>query len=623
MKTKLQIMDQRLFWELSAAILSFVMMVVASLTSGLPVSPWFWGIAFFTGGFFKAVEGFTKTIQEKALNVEILMIAAALAAFTTGDFAEGAVLIFIFAVSGVLEEFATAQTEKALTSLLKVAPKTALRLRGKEETVVSIADLKINDIVIVKPGQQVPADGVVHLGGASLDQSSITGEFNPVEKLIGDSVFAGSICIDSTIQVLVTKDPTQSIVQKMINLVKRAQEEKTKAEKRISTFEKIYVYFVILLSLFVIFATPAFGWLTTDEAFRRGVIVLVVASPCALVASITPALLSTLSHAAKKGILIKSGRYIDILRKIDVVAFDKTGTLTTGKPKVVGVYFEKKTDEAQYLPVVVSAERNSNHPLAKSISKHFNQLETLPVTIKELPGRGLDIDYVGMHLQVGKFAMTVSPIFEKIYQTTIKDGKTTVNIVLNGKLIGFIALQDTVREEAKIAIQELIALNIQPVMLTGDKEETAKAIALKMNIYKVHANCLPEDKVKIVSEYKAAHKQVLMIGDGINDAPSLATASIGVSMGDGTDVSLETADIIMMNNNLRNIPYLVKLSKRTQMIITQNVVFSISVIALLLLSNIAGLIILRLGVLGHELSTILVILNSLRLLSTGSKKRGK
>ena len=623
MKTKLQIMDQRLLLELSAAILSFVMMVVASLTNGLPVSPWFWGVAFFTGGFFKAVEGFTKTIEEKALNVEFLMIAAALAAFTTGDFAEGAVLIFIFAVSGVLEQFATAQTEKALTSLLKVAPKTALRLRGKEETVVSIADLKINDIVIVKPGQQVPADGVVHLGGASLDQSSITGEFNPVEKLIGDSVFAGSICIDSTIQVLVTKDPTQSIVQKMINLVKRAQEEKTKAEKRISTFEKIYVYFVILLSLFVIFATPAFGWLTTDEAFRRGVIVLVVASPCALVASITPALLSTLSHAAKKGILIKSGRYIDMLRKIDVVAFDKTGTLTTGKPKVVGVYFEKKTDESQYLPVVVSAERNSNHPLAKSISKHFNQLETLPVTIKELPGRGLEIDYVGMHLQVGKFTMTVSPTFEKIYQTTIADGKSTVNIVLNGKLIGFIALQDTVREEAKIAIQELIALNIQPVMLTGDKEETAKAIALKMNIDKVHANCLPEDKVKIVSEYKAAHKQVLMIGDGINDAPSLATASIGVSMGDGTDVSLETADIIMMNNNLRHIPYLVKLSKRTQMIITQNVTFSISVIALLLLSNIAGLIILRLGVLGHELSTILVILNSLRLLSTGSHKRGK
>ena len=623
MKTKLQMTDQRLFWELSAAILSFVMMVVASLTSGLPVSPWFWGIAFFTGGFFKAVEGFTKTIEEKALNVEILMIAAALAAFTTGDFAEGAVLIFIFAVSGVLEQFATAQTEKALTSLLKVAPKTALRLRGKEETVVSIADLIINDIVVVKPGQQVPADGVVHLGGASLDQSSITGEFNPVEKLMGDSVFAGSICIDSTIQVLVTKDPTQSIVQKMINLVKRAQEEKTKAEKRISLFEKIYVYFVILLSLFVIFATPAFGWLTTDEAFRRGVIVLVVASPCALVASITPALLSTLSHAAKKGILIKSGRYIDMLRKIDVVAFDKTGTLTTGKPKVVGVYFEKKTDEAQYLPIVVSAERNSNHPLAKSISKHFNRLETLPVTIKELPGRGLEIDYVGMHFQVGKFAMTVSPTFEKIYQTTIADGKSTVNIVLNGKLIGFIALQDTVREEAKIAIQELIALNIQPVMLTGDKEETAKAIALKMNIAKVHANCLPEDKVKIVSEYKAALKQVLMIGDGINDAPSLATASIGVSMGDGTDVSLETADIIMMNNNLRHIPYLVKLSKRTQMIITQNVVFSISVIALLLLSNIAGLIILRLGVLGHELSTILVILNSLRLLSTGSHKRGK
>jgi Cd2+/Zn2+-exporting ATPase len=608
-------------WQLIAVSISLVLMIIGSFTSTWAINPWFWGGAFLIGGFAKAVEGVTNTIKEKALNVEILMIAAALAAFFTGEYAEGAILIFIFAVSGVLEEYATSQTEKALTSLLKLAPKTAILLENNQEVLIPISQLKINDVVIVKPGQQVPADGVVLLGGASLDQSSITGEFNPIEKLVGDSVFAGSLVIDSTIRVTVMKDPTQSIVSKMIALVKRAQEEKTKSEKQISIFEKIYVYFVILLSLFVIFATPILGWLPQDEAFRRGVIVLVVASPCALVASISPALLSTLSHAAKKGILIKSGKYIDKLRTIDVVAFDKTGTLTTGRPRVVEVIFENKSDEIQCMPLVVSAERSSNHPLAKAIAKHFNQVKDLTPTIKEIPGRGIEVSHQGMHLQIGKFPYIVSDTFKPIYEAITNAGKTTVNVICEQKLLGFIALQDTVRPEVVDAVNQLIKLGIEPVMITGDKEETAKAIANQMNIPTVHANCLPQEKVDVIERYRNQGKHVLMIGDGINDAPSLASASIGVSMGDGTDVSLETADIVMMNNNLSNIPYLLTLSKHTQAIILQNVIFSISVIFILLLSNIAGLIVLRFGVLGHELSTILVIMNSLRLLRIKPIKR--
>jgi Cd2+/Zn2+-exporting ATPase len=608
-------------WQLIAVSISLVLMIIGSFTSTWAINPWFWGGAFLIGGFAKAVEGVTNTIKEKALNVEILMIAAALAAFFTGEYAEGAILIFIFAVSGVLEEYATSQTEKALTSLLKLAPKTAILLENNQEVLIPISQLKINDVVIVKPGQQVPADGVVLLGGASLDQSSITGEFNPIEKLVGDSVFAGSLVIDSTIRVTVMKDPTQSIVSKMIALVKRAQEEKTKSEKQISIFEKIYVYFVILLSLFVIFATPILGWLPQDEAFRRGVIVLVVASPCALVASISPALLSTLSHAAKKGILIKSGKYIDKLRTIDMVAFDKTGTLTTGRPRVVEVIFENKSDEIQCMPLVVSAERSSNHPLAKAIAKHFNQVKDLTPTIKEIPGRGIEVSHQGMHLQIGKFPYTVSDTFKPIYEAITNAGKTTVNVICEQKLLGFIALQDTVRPEVVDAVNQLIKLGIEPVMITGDKEETAKAIANQMNIPTVHANCLPQEKVDVIERYRNQGKHVLMIGDGINDAPSLASASIGVSMGDGTDVSLETADIVMMNNNLSNIPYLLTLSKHTQAIILQNVIFSISVIFILLLSNIAGLIVLRFGVLGHELSTILVIMNSLRLLRIKPIKR--
>jgi Cd2+/Zn2+-exporting ATPase len=613
--------SQNFKWQLIAVIISMAFMLAGSLTPSWSGNSWFWAGAFVIGGFAKAVEGVTKTIQEKALNVEFLMIAASLAAFFTGEYAEGAVLIFIFAVSGVLEEYATSQTEKALTSLLKLAPKTAIMIRDHQEVVVSISELKIHDIVIVKPGQQVPADGIVLLGGASLDQSSITGEFNPVEKLVGDSVFAGSIVIDSAIRVTVSKDPSQSIVSKMIALVKRAQEEKTKTEKRISTFEKIYVYLVIALSLFVIFATPWLGWLPEDEAFRRGVIVLVVASPCALVASITPALLSTLSHAAKKGILIKSGKYLEGLRTIDVVAFDKTGTLTTGKPRVIDVIFEKKSDEEKCLPLVVSAERSSNHPLAKAISKHFSTMKDVSLSIKEIPGRGLELTQDGMNLQVGKFPYIVSDAFKSVYEQATHQGKTTVNIICEKKLIGFIALQDTVRPEVVEAVKALINLGVDPVMITGDKEETARAIALQMQIPTVHANCLPEEKVKVIENYRQQGKHVLMIGDGINDAPSLATASIGVSMGDGTDVSLETADIVMMNNNLANIPYLLNLSKQSQIIILQNVIFSITVIFILLLSNIAGLIVLRFGVLGHELSTILVILNSLRLLRIKSPKR--
>lgn len=605
--------------EILAVVFSLILMILGGVTSNSPMSPIFWGLAFAIGGFAKAIEGFSKTIKEKSLNVEFLMIAASLAAFLTGEFAEGAVLIFIFAVSGVLEEFATAQTEKALTSLLKIAPKTAIKMVDGIEVKVEITDLIVGDVVVVKPGQQIPADGVVINGGAAVDQSSITGEFNPSEKLIGDSVFAGSISLNAPLQVRVNKDPTQSVVQKMINLIKRAQEEKTRSEKRVSLFEKIYVYVVIALSLFVIFLTPTLGWLTQDEAFRRGVIVLVVASPCALVASITPALLSTLSHAAKKGILIKSGRYIELLRKIQVVAFDKTGTLTTGKPIVVGFNFLTKTDEEKLLPIVSAAEKLSNHPLAKAIANHFSNLKPVTIELKEIPGRGLEVVNNGETIHIGNFPANFNKgLKEQLLQAT-RDGKTTVNIIQGGQLKGFIALQDTIREQAKVAIDQLIELGVEPVMLTGDKKETASAIAQKMKIKQVHAECLPEGKVKVVKDYLDQNKKILMIGDGINDAPGLATATIGVSMGDGTDVSLETADIVMMNNQLQNIPYLINLSKRTQMIIYQNVIFSISVILILLVSNLFGIVILRYGVLGHELSTILVILNSLRLLSSKKK----
>jgi Cd2+/Zn2+-exporting ATPase len=543
------------------------------------------------------------------------MIAAALAAFTTGDFAEGAILIFIFAVSGVLEGFATAQSEKALTDLLKIAPQNAIKLIGNKEVVVPIAELQIGDIVLVKVGQQVPADGEIHQGQASFNQASITGEFIPVSRKEGDFVYAGSLVVDATVQITVTKDPRESVVQKMIAFVKQAQEDKTKSEKTITIFEKVYVYVVIILALFVAFGTPLFGWLDAEEAFRRGVVVLVVASPCALVASITPAILSTLSHGAKKGILIKSGRHLEKTQGIDLVVLDKTGTLTTGVPKVVEFVHLQKCEEDFLISTIVNMERQSTHPLAQAIVDHFPNLKSEELSTKEIPGRGMQAETGGHIWHIGRFDYQSEKEMSEKLKGAYQRGETVVLVIRDQELVAYFSLKDTIRESSKQAIQQLRSMGIQTIMLTGDNAHTAEAIANEVGLDGFVGDCLPEGKVAYIQEQKQAGKKVLMIGDGINDAPSLVTATLGIAMGSGTDVSLETADIVMMNNNLMNIPYLMKLTRHMQSIIRQNVVFSISVILLLLVTNLFGLVVLRYGVIGHEVSTILVILNSLRMLS--------
>lgn len=606
--------NPKLVIDTIAVVISFILMIIAGFLANSLLAPWFWGAAFVIGGTAKAIEGVTKTIQEKSLNVEFLMIAASLAAFLTGEYSEGAVLIFIFAVSGVLEEFATAQSEKALTNLLKMAPTQAILITPKGEQIVPIQQLKVDDVVIVKPGQQIPADGDISLGGAMINQASITGEFAPVQKTEGDQVFAGTLVIDSTIRVIVKKDPSQSVVQKMIDFVAKAQSEKTRSETSVALFEKVYVYLVIAFSLFMIFLTPIFGWLSEAEAFRRGIIVLVVASPCALVASITPGILSTLSHAARRGILIKSGQHLENLLKIKVVAFDKTGTITSGKPKVTNLYIDSGVNEEELLNVLVSAEHQSTHPLAKAIVDHYGHITIKEMTITETPGRGLTVLHQGKTWEIGRFDYSINPTFEAIHQQAINRGETLVHIIQEHQLIAFVALKDTIRADAIKAIQELKAMGIKSLMLTGDHNLTAAAIAKEIGIDEYRGDCLPEDKVKYIEAFKNNQQPILMIGDGINDAPSLAVANLGVAMGDGTDVSLETADIVMMNNQLSNLPYLIKLTKNMQGVIRQNIVFSMSVIGILLIANIGGFIILRFGVLSHELSTILVILNSLRLL---------
>lgn len=571
------------------------------------------GLAFAIGGYAKAKEGVIDTINNKALNVEILMILAALGAFIVGHYEEGAILILIFGISGVLETYATSKSEKAFKNLLKLAPADAIKLVNGNEVTVFSKDLDVDDVVIVKAGQQIPADGVITVGETSINESAITGEYLPVEKHVSQDVFAGTINITSTINVKVTKNPKESIVQKIIDFVETAQNEQTKTETYIEKIEKYYVYIVIVMSIIMMLVPPFFGWLSWTESFYRGIVILVVGSPCALVASVSPAVLSSLSNAARSGILIKGGSHLEQLVNIDTVVFDKTGTLTIGKPSVIGhqVY---GVEEALFKDMLYSMELQSNHPLANAVVNHFNGAKKIDLLTEEKAGYGMSATIDGVKWFVGRKKDMDKTAVNEDMTKYYDQGATLIHVFKDDVLVGFVALKDTLRKEAKKVITELIDMGITPIMLTGDNEYTASAIAKEIGIKDFRSGCFPESKASVIEKLKASGKRVLMIGDGINDAPALVLSDVGAAMGEGTDVSLETADMVFMNNQLTNITKSINLGKRMKSIILQNVIFSISVIVLLLITNLFGLILLPIGVIAHEGSTILVILSSLRLL---------
>lgn len=567
-----------------------------------------WFLAFVIGGYDKAIEGWNETIKNKSLNVEFLMILAATAAFITQDFAEGSILIFIFATSGVLEEYAKSKSEKAFKALLSLSPQKAIMLINGQEIEVDVSDLNINDCVIVKVGQQVPVDGVIVHGTSALNEAVITGEYLPVVKTCMDKVYAGSINVESLIEVLVTSDPSQSVVNKIVEFVKEAQNKKTKSETFIDRFESIYVYVVCFLSGAFMIIPPLLGWLSWGDAFYRGVIVLVVGSPCAVVASISPAILSSLSNAASKGILIKGGESLEKLNSIKVVMFDKTGTITKGEPKVAHIAYQKGVDQSRLNQIMVSMERQSSHPLAKAIVNHFKDVESIELVTKEEAGVGL-ITHLDNHtIHLGRFQGNETHEFVNIHDSSI------VNLVINEICVAKVFLKDQLREGAKETMKSLQSLGLVPVLVSGDRRESVESMAALAGIKHVHYECLPQDKVALIEKYQAEVGPVIMVGDGINDAPSLALATIGVAMGSATDVSLETADIILTQNSLSAILKIKELGKRMRTIINQNLAFSIFLITTLMVSNVFGLIALSQGVIAHELSTILVIMNSLRLL---------
>ena len=582
----------------------------------------FYLLAFLIGGFAKAKEGIEATYENKELNVEMLMIFAAIGSAIIGYWTEGAILIFIFAVSGALETYTMNKSHKEISSLMKLQPEEALLINNGIERRVSVSELKIGDQILVKPGERIPSDGVIKNGYTNIDEAAITGESMPVSKGLDTEVFAGTVNLTGAITVQTTKASNETLFHKIIELVQSAQSEKSPSQQFIERFEGTYVktvLAVVLLMMFLPYFLLDWSW---NESFYRAMILLVVASPCALVASIMPATLSAISNGAKRGILVKGGVHLENLSHIEAIAFDKTGTLTKGKPEVTNVIVDKKFDKNELLWKAASIENQSNHPLAQSIVKYVKEHSKRdliqPENLEDVPGWGVKAEMNGEQWKIGN-----ANFVGKEAAVAFADGKaaelaskgnTLVYVQINGTLAGMIALKDVVRDETKTAIERLRKQGIYTVMLTGDSEKTAQAIADESHVDQFFAECLPEEKVEQLKKLKEKYETIAMVGDGINDAPALAIANVGIAMGEGTDVALETADVVLMKNDLPRIAEAIDLSKRMNRIIKQNVIFSITVIMLLISSNFFQLLDLPFGVIGHEGSTILVILNSLRLL---------
>ncbi len=586
--------------------------------------------AYVIGGYESTKEGLTTLFREKELDVDLLMIVAALGAAILGlwqrDYyliIDGGVLILIFAVSGALESIAMQRTERNIRSLMATAPNTAIVIQDEQE--IEIAKLQLGDLVLVKPGELIPVDGVILDGWTSVNQASITGESVPVDKNVGDEVFAGTLNGNGALKIKVNRPPENSLIQRVIRLVEKAQTEAPPSQQFIEGFERSYAKIIVLVGLLLAILPPfLLGW-DWETTIYRALIFLVVASPCALMAAIMPTLLSGIARGARAGILFKNGSQIEKIGKVKAIAFDKTGTLTTGKLEVAEIVPTVGQSSDRVLEVAAALESRSEHPIGEAITQaalQKNRTLQNASQVQAKTGMGIVGEVAGKTVKVGKTAFIrqeipdLNPEFIQINNRLEKQGKTVVWVVEAAKVIGLIAVADTIRAEAAASIKELKELGIEQIaLLTGDNQVTANSVAKSLGIETVYAELLPEDKLTVIRQLQQKYKNVAMVGDGINDAPALAMATVGIAMGAaGNDVALETADVILMSDRLEKLHTAISLGRRANRIIKQNITFALSFIFLLLIANFTGNINMPLGVIGHEGSTVLVILSGLRLL---------
>ncbi|TAK31610.1 MAG: cadmium-translocating P-type ATPase [Myxococcaceae bacterium] len=575
------------------------------------------------GGYFFAREALEEFVKEREVGIELLMTVAAVASGLLGEWAEAAALVFLYAISEASEGYTAERTRDAIRALMDLAPKTALLRRGDKEERVPVEQLRPGDVFIVRPGEAVPTDGEVIEGRSAVNQAPVTGESVPVDKAPADAVFAASINGEGVLAVRATKAFAENTISRIIQLVEAAQAKKGKSQRFIERFGRRYSP-AVLAAAALLAVVPLTLGLGASAWLHRAVVFLVAAAPCALVISVPITLVAAIGTAGRRGILIKGGVHLEELAKIRVVALDKTGTLTVGRPEVTEVVPFEGHDERSLLAEAAALEARSQHPLARAILARAKAagVEAAPAEdFQSMTGLGTQGTVGGRRLYVGSpklFAELGTPLAgaEAHIERLQEAGNTVVLFGTTEALHGLVAIADPLRPEAAEAVAALKRAGItRVVMLTGDNARAARAIGAKAGVDEVFADLSPEDKTRRVAELRARYGEVAMVGDGVNDAPALAAAAVGIAMGAaGTDVALETADVALMTDDLMRLPYLVGFSRRTWGVIRQNVVLSIVVIAVLAVGAVGGVFGLPVAVLAHEVSEFLVIANGLRML---------
>lgn len=601
--------------------ISTSLLIIGVLMEGVfhsSLSPALYLVSLFVGGWEITLSGIKELRDEKHFNVDLVMILAAIGADLLGNFREGALLIFIFLLSHEMEEYTVKKSARDIDRLIQKQPQEARKMntQGKFETVL-VEQVTLGDRLLVLKGEQIPIDGKVLSSFVEVDESLINGESIPRIKKQGENVYGGTLNVGNECLIEVNQKQSETVLAKIIQLVHEAQNQQTKTQTWIQIFEDRYVKGILIGVPFLVLVFHFLLHWTWAESFYRGVNLLVVASPCALVASSTPALLSALSNGARNGTLFKGGHYLDVFAEIKGIAFDKTGTLTKGELSVTDTWWA--IPEAEILPYVLGLEKKSTHPIAQALSKKWADVLALELKTEEWTAKGMQSIVDQTRYYVGKKTVAMTePAMVKEWKT---QGKTVIYVEKNQELVGAIALSDTINETARPMLDYFHAQGIETMLLTGDNEETAQSVAKKLGIKKVYAALLPEEKVAHLKDQQKRCGSNAMVGDGINDAPALATATIGIAMGEGTDVALDVADVVIMKNDLQQLVASHQLSKRMKRIVRQNIFFSMSVIGGLIILNLLQRLTIPIAVIGHEGSTILVILNGLRLLVTPTRRK--
>jgi Cd2+/Zn2+-exporting ATPase len=589
------------------------------------VAIFFFILAYITGGYDIATHAIPGLFRGQ-FDTDVLMLAAAAGAAILGHWAEGAFLLFLFSLGHAGEHYALDRARNAVNALGQLMPKTAMVKRGDQIVSRPVESLALDEIVVVRPGDRIPVDGDIIRGQSAVDQSAITGESVPVNKAPGDSVFAGTVNQESALQVSVTRLAQDSTLSRVMQMVAEAQEQQSPSQRFSQRFASKFVPAILILVALVAIVPPVLGLASWSESFYRAMLLLVAASPCALALGTPAAVLAGIAQAARNGVLIKGGAHLENLGALQVMAFDKTGTLTEGRFKVTDIISLNGAGENELLRIAAAVEQQSNHPLALAVVRTAQERGLdLPAAndLQNLPGHGVRSEVDGQPVLIGSTRLFGEENGHGLSADTIHlveeyeaAGKTTMIVNHGGHFLGLLALSDTPRPAIHQTMDDLLDLGLKKlVMLTGDNDDVARQIGAKVGVTDVRADLLPEQKLEAVKQLQGDYGDIAMVGDGVNDAPALAAATVGIAMGGaGTAVALETADVALMADDLGRLPFAVGLGRASRAIIRQNLAIALGVIAVLVLTSVLGLIQLGGAVLLHEGSTILVVFNALRLL---------